>query len=76
MFAYLHGFLSGPDSVKGRHLQAFLKTLGVDLRLLDLNGDEGFAGELEGRWAGGCGWFNEEGQCVGAACQGGGTCMV
>ena len=41
IYAYLHGFLSGPASSKGRALQRVLHTSGVELQLLDLNGPTG-----------------------------------
>lgn len=44
VYGYLHGWLSGPDSYKGRKLKEYLANLGVDLKLLDLKGDEGYAG--------------------------------
>jgi len=41
LYAYCHGFLSGPASSKGRHLRSVLLRHGVDLHLLDLNGGGG-----------------------------------
>ena len=45
VWAYLHGFLSGPESFKGRYFQQYLEKLGVDLHLVDLNGPQGYSGE-------------------------------
>lgn len=36
-YAYCHGFLSGPASVKGQALRKTLRETGVELNLLDLN---------------------------------------
>mmetsp|Transcript_2261 Transcript_2261/g.7214 ORF Transcript_2261/g.7214 Transcript_2261/m.7214 type:complete len:227 (+) Transcript_2261:273-953(+) len=41
LYAYCHGFLSGPGSSKGKHLQRLLGQHGIALRLLDLNGHGG-----------------------------------
>ena len=38
-YAYLHGFLSGPQSSKGRALRSFFARHDADLALLDLNTD-------------------------------------
>ena len=38
-YAYLHGFLSGPQSSKGRALRNFFASNSIDLALLDLNTD-------------------------------------
>ena len=40
-YAYLHGFLSGPSSSKGRHLAGQFQRFGVELTRLDLNGADG-----------------------------------
>lgn len=39
-YAYCHGFLSGPESVKGQALREILLKKGVDLSLLNLNGED------------------------------------
>lgn len=41
LYAYCHGFLSGPSSSKGRYLRSLLNRHGIQLHLLDLNGRGG-----------------------------------
>jgi hypothetical protein len=41
LYAYCHGFLSGPSSSKGRYLRSLLDRHGIHLHLLDLNGPDG-----------------------------------
>lgn len=45
-YAYCHGFLSGPASVKGQALRKGLLELGVDLSLLNLNGVDNDPGAI------------------------------
>lgn len=40
-YAYCHGFLSGPASVKGQALRKTMLEAGVDMSLLNLNGGDG-----------------------------------
>ncbi|CAM9525562.1 unnamed protein product, partial [Laminaria digitata] len=40
-YAYCHGFLSGPASVKGQALRKTMLEAGVDMSLLNLNGEDG-----------------------------------
>jgi len=47
VWAYLHGFLSGPESFKGRYFQQYLKKYGIVLHLVDLNGPQGHSGEKD-----------------------------
>eukprot|EP00904_Undaria_pinnatifida_P010181 jgi/Undpi1/6293/HiC_scaffold_20.g08777.m2 len=39
-YAYCHGFLSGPSSVKGQALRKTMLEAGVDMSLLNLNGED------------------------------------
>lgn len=39
-YAYCHGFLSGPASVKGQALRKTMLEAGVDMSLLNLNGED------------------------------------
>lgn len=45
-YAYCHGFLSGPASVKGQALRKTLLETGVELNLLNLNGVEDDHGSI------------------------------
>lgn len=45
-YAYCHGFLSGPGSVKGQALRESLLEKGVDLSLLNLNGEDDDPGAI------------------------------
>lgn len=45
-YAYCHGFLSGPGSVKGQALRESLLEKGVDLSLLNLNGEDNDPGAI------------------------------
>lgn len=46
VYAYCHGFLSGPGSVKGQELRKSMLDAGVDMTLLNLNGAENDPGAI------------------------------
>lgn len=45
-YAYCHGFLSGPASAKGQALRKAMLEVGVDMSLLNLNGEDGNMGAI------------------------------
>lgn len=45
-YAYCHGFLSGPGSVKGQVLRESMLEAGVDMMLLNLNGADNDPGAI------------------------------